>query len=262
MSAFPLTRRAALPPSGLLRLPALDETPAALAQRRSAFPRHQGGCFADPGQHGRSDRGVGGGRRFPARSPSRSRPIWRPATAAGRRWWRGSTISTWGPAAAARASFDQSQDTIVGSLLLTAPRGGESRTCRCGRSPPITRWPSIRRWSSGLCRAAWSPLRRCSPDGRRGSWVFRAVCVSRVIARHPLPRASRSHARSVASRRTLQRALITVRTGLSFETRRLRRRSLRHEAGGEGGYVDQRHDSPRRSRRPWRIRPFADGRCL
>ena len=64
-------------------------------------------------------------RRFPARSPSRSRPIWRPATATGRRWWRGSTISISDQAAAAAASaaFGVTQDTINGTLLLRGPRG-------------------------------------------------------------------------------------------------------------------------------------------
>ena len=111
--------------------------------------------------------------------------------------------SIWGQAAAAPASLW----TNAGHHHRRAPAERPARgRCReragCGRSAPISRWRSIRRWSSGPCRAASSPLRRCLRDGRRGSWGSRRFVCLEVIARHPPPRPEEPRAERGVSKDT------------------------------------------------------------
>ena len=122
MSGFPLTRRAALPPLGLLRFrlsspfgarssgPASASAPSRSTSRRSAPAweiRPQPGCS----------------RRFPERS--RTRP---PYMAPGDR--NGATLVAridylfLGPSSGGPGFFRQTQNTINGTLLVEGPRGG------------------------------------------------------------------------------------------------------------------------------------------
>ena len=231
MSAFPLTRRAALAALGAscASRPGCKRR-SALAPARPPHPRDQGRRFADPGQHGRSDRGLGG-----AGASRRARPVAR-ALYGARRPQRGDA------GGADRLSLSRTKQrrpwllsANAGHHQRNAPAQRAARRCRecaaAGDLEPISRWRSIRRWSSGPCKAAWSRLRRRSRGGRRGSWVSRhSVMRGRFVL----------EAVALASADRFSRVVRSGRT-----------------AGRKGQNGRQRHDSPGRARRPWRIRAFA-----
>ena len=111
---------------GARRRPPWPSPASASAPSRSTF-RRSGPAWETRPRPGWS-------RRCPARSPSRSRPIWRRATATARRWWRGSTISISGQAAAALASSGKRRTPSTARFWSKDRAAASSRTCRCGRS--------------------------------------------------------------------------------------------------------------------------------
>ena len=185
MSAFPLTRRAALAALGAVRSSgrwpkcgARWPSPAsASAPSRSTFRRFAPAWEIRP-RHGCR-------RRFPERSLRRSRPTWRRATATARLWWRGSTISI-SDQAAADPDFFQAN---AGHHQRNAPgqRAARRRTRERAPEGDLVLFPDGGRSGAGragLARPRGRPcagVRRLDAEGAGSLNISRAILRSEAV---------------------------------------------------------------------------------
>jgi hypothetical protein len=143
MSAFPLTRHAALAAFGAFIVPATAEIRSASAQAGLRIRAIKVDVLPIRASFGNPTAAW-----VEEALPGALAPYMAPAIATARPWWRGSTISISDKAVAGPASSTRLKTPSTERSWLKDREAASSPMCRCGRSPPISRWRSIRPWSS------------------------------------------------------------------------------------------------------------------